>query len=588
MTKQKFLNCADKNEKRAIKFITEQENEQYQCHYQFVALNVNDASKTAVFRSNAEDVLSNLNKDYLNEEYNRYMCINPLKTSVVSDKDFYDKIEIGFSTSGYSTGKTPHSRIQKRMARCEKNIFCLKAICVRIIWPEEDYKDNIQYFLNNYDYILGDAPKPNIINAIYNEVELIYGIEELSKDLLWKYNLVGKVLSQVINKQIDMNGISLGFPEVDKESVKCDSLIRVPGTYDAINFETPTLLFINKNKTTVHDLYNTLHPLYFIKNNDRLHDIVNYEDSDSKSSNKLNLPSYLQDNLINRIEFLNNFAKDAVPKYVDKLDFAYYAYNTLRAAYDDETAKKEMLKLTNKTSEPLSIDELELFTFKDFNNVNNVNWCKFKTTTFIKGLGLDPLTARREYGLKNLEGYRMEEKLKKKEQVERNKKRREFKYNKIVELYAMGKTYKEIMKELHVSSNVISRKLTEDADRLEQIKNNIKEVNKRKIVSATRRNPIVDKQKLVKKYKEKLDTIKKYANKYRILKKKIKEFILNSSFFNLFEKIYYQDKKWGLWKDDVDDIIFKLNACGFMNKHRLSYNDVSIALNANYRLVFDL
>ena len=87
---------------------------------------------------------------------------------------------------------------------------------------------------------------------------------------------------------------------------------------------------------------------------------------------------------------------------------------------------------------------------------------------------------------------------------------------------------------------------------------------------------------------EKLDTIKKYANKYRILKKKIKEFILNSSFFNLFEKIYYQDKKWGLWKDDVDDIIFKLNACGFMNKHRLSYNDVSIALNANYRLVFDL
>ena len=100
MTKQKFLNCADKNEKRAIKFITEQENEQYQCHYQFVALNVNDASKTAVFRSNAEDVLSNLNKDYLNEEYNRYMCINPLKTSVVSDKEFYDKIEIGFSTSG--------------------------------------------------------------------------------------------------------------------------------------------------------------------------------------------------------------------------------------------------------------------------------------------------------------------------------------------------------------------------------------------------------------------------------------------------------------------------------------------------------
>ena len=182
----------------------------------------------------------------------------------------------------------------------------------------------------------------------------------------------------------------------------------------------------------------------------------------------------------------------------------------------------------------------------------------------------------------------MEEKLKKKEQVERNKKRREFKYNKIVELYAMGKTYKEIMKELHVSSNVISRKLTEDADRLEQIKNNIKEVNKRKIVSATRRNPIVDKQKLVKKYKEKLDTIKKYANKYRILKKKIKEFILNSSFFNLFEKIYYQDKKWGLWKDDVDDIIFKLDACGFMNKHSLSHNDVSIALNANYRLVFDL
>ena len=48
MTKQKFLNCADKNEKRAIKFITEQENEQYQCHYQFVALNVNDSSKTAV------------------------------------------------------------------------------------------------------------------------------------------------------------------------------------------------------------------------------------------------------------------------------------------------------------------------------------------------------------------------------------------------------------------------------------------------------------------------------------------------------------------------------------------------------------
>ena len=68
MTKQKFLNCADKNEKRAIKFITEQENEQYQCHYQFVALNVNDSSKTAVFRSNAKDVLSNLNKDYLNEE----------------------------------------------------------------------------------------------------------------------------------------------------------------------------------------------------------------------------------------------------------------------------------------------------------------------------------------------------------------------------------------------------------------------------------------------------------------------------------------------------------------------------------------
>lgn len=342
------------------------------------------------------------------------------------------------------------------------------------------------------------------------------------------------------------------------------------------------------NKTTVHDLYNTLHPLYFTKSNDRLHDIVNYEDSDSKSSNKLNLPSYLQDNLINRIEFLNNFAKDAVPKYVDKLDFAYYAYNTLRAAYDDETAKKEMLKLTNKTSEPLSIDELELFTFKDFNNVNNVNWCKFKTTTFIKGLGLDPLTARREYGLKNLEGYRMEEKLKKKEQVERNKKRREFKYNKIVELYAMGKTYKEIMKELHVSSNVISRKLTEDADRLEQIKNNIKEINKRKIVGATRRNPIIDKQKLVKKYKEKLDTIKKYTNKYRILRKKIKEFILNSSFFNSFEKIYYQDKKWGLWKDDVDDIIFKLDTCGFMDKHSLSHNDISIALNANYRLVFDL
>ena len=86
MTKQKFLNCADKIEKRAIKFITEQENEQYQCHYQFVALNVNDSSKTAVFMSNAKDVLSNLNKDYLNEEYNRYMCINPLKTSVVSDK----------------------------------------------------------------------------------------------------------------------------------------------------------------------------------------------------------------------------------------------------------------------------------------------------------------------------------------------------------------------------------------------------------------------------------------------------------------------------------------------------------------------
>lgn len=92
---------------------------------------------------------------------------------------------------------------------------------------------------------------------------------------------------------------------------------------------------------------------------------------------------------------------------------------------------------------------------------------------------------------------------------------------------------------------------------LEQIKNNIKEVNKRKIVGATRRNPIIDKQKLVKKYKEKLNTIKKYTNKYRILRKKIKEFILNSSFFNLFEKIYYQDKKWGLWKDDIDDIIFK-------------------------------
>lgn len=577
---EKYIQNVDKNIKNSLKLITgcaSDVSNKFKHHYQITALNKhvmeNEENHPVVYNLAPQTFFRDLDRCTANSQYDRYICINPLKCEVVSDKKFKELLEKKYSTEGICTGKR-NSRGLKGISRNVKNIFAFKNIVLDIDWHESAPDEIEEYTANFYDYyndIFAEIPEPNIIHFTGRGMQLIYCLEIASKELSWLYDKTCHALFDALNKQLKKYQFELGFAELDPSvTFNYAALIRMPGTINTCAYLPTYVKILSEKEWNLTDLFNKINGGPYRKTG-RV-----YKTSCLKANDYIkDIPAEVQHQvaryayaLIERISYMEKIAGNVAEGGRELFLFA--AYNTYVPIVGRKEAEERTFQLNNKFNKPLSKREIANSIFRTYNSKNMSDWIWFTREKFLQYIGGD-LKEAQEMGLFVVHKKASDIKAK-----EKTAKRKTFRNKYVVETFVEYENVTRTARMCNICRNTVRKILADNKKLVNSLLEAKKLILQRKIMGAARKGKCVS--DIVKKFHITKDYAEIVISYFDNLKQSINTFIWTDK--TMPECARQQIKDNGLWGTTLNFVIRKISeATGIKNLDILQ-----IALNPDLRL----
>lgn len=335
----------------------------------------------------------------------------------ISDLKFHSNADYYLTANTTRTGE-----------RSSENIFSYNNIVIDIDCHKKDIphfylNEVIEEFIYRINRDLYDTeiiPTHNILVRTGRGIQLWWSINQIPSELGWLYNKAQKSLIKAIKDLLNEYS-ELDLLEVDESSsVKKIGFYRMPST---INSKTKALVESEIMRETRYDI----------------NDLIScFQDEEEVTREKEN---YVFDRTYKtlhnkRIEIIRNLAIKKVEEGIIKgyrNNYLWLYYNACFQAYSEKIADKMLDELNAIFLCPLKASQIR--AIKKY--IKNKKGLQMKQSTFFELLGEEPFSRTRD----------MERIEKRKNKIERNKK--------IVELYRLGKTVKEICEEFKVSKPTV-------------------------------------------------------------------------------------------------------------------------------------
>ncbi len=346
-----------------------------------------------------------------------YVDINNV-INKISKLKFHDNADYYFTANTTKTGK-----------RDSENVFSYNNIVIDI----DCHKKNISHFylnetieeflyrINRDLYDTEIIPKHNILVKTGRGIQLWWCISQIPGELVWLYNNAQKYLIKAIKDLLNEYS-ELDLLEVDEStSIKKIGFYRMPST---INTKTKTIVeteILRESRYDINDLI-----LYFPEDEfieEEKEKTVVFDETYSSLHKK-------------RIEIIENLlAKKSEEKILKgyRNNYLWLYYNACFQAYSESLADKMLDELNALFLLPLKNSQVR--SIKKY--IKNKKGLQMKQSTFFELLGEEPINKTRA----------MEREEKRRNKKERNKK--------IIELYKLGKSVKEICLELKISKPTV-------------------------------------------------------------------------------------------------------------------------------------
>ena len=554
----KYVQNMDSNIKKCINLITGIDSPQiniYEYHYQILAMNKHvideEDSHPVVYNLDPLKLFKDLNKCTANEMYDRYICANPIKCKLISNKGYRALAEQGYSAKGYCTGKRD-SRGLKPLPRNVKNIFAFKNIVLDIDWHESAPDEIEEYTANFYDYyndIFAEIPEPNIIHFTGRGMQLIYCLEMTSKKLAWLYEKTSHALFDAVNSKLKEYSFELGFAELDPSvTFNCAALIRMPGTINTCAYLPTYVKILSEKEWNLTDLFITVTGGPYVKTGKKFKTFIvkekNYDD-DFSAAVKAKI-EYYRATLTDRIIYIEKIASQVQKGNRDI--FLLAAYNTYIPLVGREEAEERTIQLNNRFNYPMRQREISRCIFRTHDSDNGSDWLWFTKETFFEYVGGN-LKEAQEMGLFLVHKNKAE--IKAKAEVARKKRFRD-KY--IVETFVEYENISKTAKICNVCRNTVRKILNNYKKLVEKLKKAKELILQRKICASVKRGR--DIEKIMSKFHVSKDYIKEVVEYYANLRNSIYYFIWNDD--AIPECVRQQIKDNGLWGATLDFVIRKI------------------------------
>ncbi len=578
---QKFIQDLNSEVKKAIRLLTGRDNDDnYSYHYQLVALNKHqlegeETHKPRIYNLNPDNFIQEVRNLTALDEYDRYICPNPIKGTVLSDGEYNDRLERKLSVSGYCTGKKSHKGL-KPVSRNQENIFAYKAIVLDIDWHGEEpdvISESVSFFRDNLEEIMNGLPLPNVINFTGRGLQLIYAIEILSKQLKWLYDKTCKSLFDKLKDRLNTYKIELNFPELDSSvTFNSAALIRMPGTVNTCAHLNTYIKVLSEKKYNINDICRaveeekeTIKPVIFNKKR-KYRNFSNNFTINSKAMYYENLLKKRVDFIIEKAPYVNEGEREI---------FCFAAYNTFVPIYGREEAERKVMLLNKRFRKPLSEKEIRKCVLRTYKGRHGADWIWFTQRMFVMYMGetLESAALIYGYGRKNKESRAAKTQKKK---VVKAKKRRD---DKIIEVYTDTENKAETAKKCNVSRTTVYKVLEENKKLVEQRLKAKELMLQRKMFAAYLRNRnhnLKDFKEIGKRYGVPEETAREKIQYFKRLKRKLHRVINTDNDLNRYYNNYIKQK--GMWSDDCDFIARMLNKITGIDIH-----EIHIALNPNLR-----
>lgn len=555
---EKYIQNIDKNIKNSIELITgctSNVSNRFKYHYQVVALNKHimedEENHPVVYNLAPQTFFQDLNKCTANKQYDRYICMNPLKCEVVSNRRFKELLEKKYSTKGICTGKK-NSRGIKGVSRNIKNIFAFKNIVLDIDWHEnapEEIEEYTANFYDCYDEIFEKIPEPNIIHFTGRGMQLIYCLEMVSKELAWLYDKTCHALFDAVNEKLKEYSFELGFAELDPSvTFNYAALIRMPGTVNTCAYLPTYVKVLDNTEYNLTGLFNKINDGPY-KRTGKIYKTYPVR----KGISNTNIPA----EVAAQIERYSLLLTERV-SYIEKIAgytaeggrelFLFAAYNTYVPLIGREEAEKRTFQLNNKFNKPLSKKEITNCIFRTYKSRNKSDWIWFTREKFFEYIGGD-LKEAQEMGLFVSRRRQHADKVK-----QNTAKKKNFRNRHVVETFVECENITRTARMCNVCRNTVRKILTSNEKLVDSLLKAKKLIFQRKIMGAVKRGKCVS--DIAKKFhitKDYAETIISYFNN---LRQSINAFIWTDE--AIPECVRQQIKENGLWGATLDFIIRKI------------------------------
>lgn len=555
---EKYIQNIDKNIKNSIKLITgcaSNDSNKFKYHYQVVALNKHimedEENHPVVYNLAPQTFFQDLDKCTANSQYDRYICMNPLKCEVVSDRRFKELLEKKYSIKGICTGKK-NSRGIKGISRNIKNVFAFKNIVLDIDWHESAPDEIEEYTVNFYDCyndIFAEIPEPNIIHFTGRGMQLIYCLEMVSKELSWLYDKTCHALFDAINKQLKEYQFELGFAELDPSvTFNYAALIRMPGTNNTCAYLPTYVKLLSDAEYNLTELFNEINGAPY-KKTGKIYKTYPVR----KGVLNENIPA----EVVAQIERYSLLLTERI-SYIEKIAehtarggrelFLFAAYNTYVPLIGREEAEERTFQLNNKFNKPLSKREIINCIFRTYKSRNKSDWIWFTREKFFEYIGGD-LKEAQEMGLFVSCKKQYADKAK-----QNTAKKKSFRDRHVVETFAEYESITKTARMCNICRNTVRKILAGN----EKLVNNLLKAKKlilqRKIIGAAKRGKCIN--DIAKKFHITKDYTETVINYFNNLKQSINAFVWTDEAIPGCVKQQIKDN--GLWGSTLDFIVKKI------------------------------
>lgn len=225
---------------------------------------INYHNKNLVLRCNSDNFVNDIRHLYIADGYDIFITKNPLKTKVLSKREYAAQKEKGTLNENYSNdGKSFVSCEEFGVSRCDSNVIALTNIvldidCHEDLAPDEfiKIKDDFTEYM---DEMFEDLPTPTLIDFTGRGFHVWYSIKSAAKSMDWLYRKIAQALNDKL--EVVLQDYKICFPElsVDKSvATSVSGLIRVPGTKNTLSNADPEILKFTPVKYSLDELKDVL------------------------------------------------------------------------------------------------------------------------------------------------------------------------------------------------------------------------------------------------------------------------------------------------------------------------------------------